>query len=101
MLIHYINFLIITIVIIIALLHNMIIVIVIVMVRITVAFIVETTIAVILKRKNACLRTRLERLIVMFKVNNTCTKNNINQTALLLALNIRPLPGVEDNLLIG
>ena len=81
MLIQYVNFLITTIVIIIVLFHNMIIVIVIVIVIITVAFteivIVETTIVPILKRKNACLQTTLEKLIVMFKVNNKYTKNNI------------------------
>ena len=65
---------------------------IIVIVIITVAFIeiviVETTIVAIFKQKNACLQTTLEELIVMFKVNNKYTKNNINETALLLALNI-------------
>ena len=85
MLIQYVIFLITTPVTIIVLFHNMIIAIVI----ITVAFIVivETTIVAILNRKNACLQTTLEKLIAMFKVNNKYIKNNINETALLLALN--------------
>ena len=41
-----------------------------------------------LKRKNACSQTTLEKLIVMFKVNNKYTKNNINETLLLFTLNI-------------
>ena len=49
--------------------------------------IVATITVVMLKRKNACSQTTLEKLIVMFKVNNKYTKN-INETALLLALNI-------------
>ena len=59
---------------------------------ITVAFmqivIVATTIVVMLKGKNSCLQTTLRKLIAMFKVNNKYAKNNINETALLLALNI-------------
>ena len=39
---------------------------------------VETAIVAILKRKNTCLQTTLEKLTVMFKVNNKYTKNNIN-----------------------
>ena len=88
MLMQYVNFLITTIVIIIVLFYNMIIVTVIITVAFIEIVIVETTIVAILKRKNACLQTTLEKLIVMFKVNNKYTKNNINETALLLALNI-------------
>ena len=48
----------------------MIIAIVIIAVAFIEIVIVETTTAAILKRKNACLQTTLEKLIVMFKVNN-------------------------------
>ena len=78
MLIQYLSFLITTMVIIIVLFHNMIIVIVIIIVAFIEIVIVEATIVAILKRKNACLQTTLEKLIVIFKVNSKYTKNNIN-----------------------
>ena len=68
--------------------NNMIIVIAIITAAFIEIVISETTIVAILKRKNTCLQPTLEKLIVMFKVNNKYTKNNINETALLLALNI-------------
>ena len=124
MLIQYVNFLITTIVIVIALFHKMVMVIIIITVAFIEIVIVETTTVAILKQKNACLQTTLEKLIVIFKVNDKYTKNNTNETALLLALNIalilssnrfllknkietkrkltqQPLPRVEDNLCIG
>ena len=124
MLIQYVNFLITTIVIVIALFHKMVMVIIIITVPFIEIVIVETTTVAILKQKNACLQTTLEKLIVIFKVNDKYTKNNTNETALLLALNIalilssnrfllknkietkrkltqQPLPRVEDNLCIG
>ena len=57
-------------------------IVVILIVIFTVAFIetviVKKTIVTILKRKNACFQTALEKLIVMLKVNNKYTKNNMN-----------------------
>ena len=65
---------------------------IIVIVIITVAFIqiviVATPIVVMLKQKNACLQTTTEKLKVMLKIKNKYTKNNINEIALLLTLNI-------------
>ena len=65
---------------------------IIVIVIITVAFIqiviVATPIVVMLKQKNACLQTTIEKLKVMLKIKNKYTKNNINEIALLLTLNI-------------
>ena len=78
MFIQYANFLITTIVIIIVLFHYMMIVIVIITVAFMEIVIAETTIVAILNQKNACLQTTLEKLIVMFKVNNIYTKKNIN-----------------------
>ena len=66
----------------------MIIVIVIITVAFILIVIVETTIIAIPKQKNPFLQTTPEKLIVMFKVNNKYTKSNINDTTLLLALNI-------------
>ena len=78
MLIQYAIFLILAIDIITVLFHNTIIVIVIITVALVEIVIAETEIVAILKERNACLQTTLEKLIVKFKVNNKYTKNNIN-----------------------
>ena len=87
-------FLIKTVVIIIVLLHNMIIVIAVVIITVAFAkiFIVAAIIVVILNRKKYLFtdhtRKTRKQVRVMFKLNNKYTKNNINETALLLTLNI-------------